>query len=167
VLHPLSHAAVRPVVRVEHDYKAPPETIFDAWLDSTLVARWMAPGSIKGSAQIDPRTGGQYRVMHSAGGKPVGGFDARIIEIDRPRRLVFAWGFLGPNGERGFVGPDGKRGANLDSRLTITFKPLPSGTRLLLVHEELDDLAAALPDIAEQVEAGWEIVLEKMAGIVE
>ena len=163
----LSSAAARSVVRVERDYRAPPEKIFDAWLDPILVGRWMAPGSIKGSARIDPRNGGQYRVIHSAGEKPVGGFDARIVELDRPHRLVFAWGFLGPDGGRGFVEPDGKRGASLDSRLTITFKPLPSGTRLLLVHEELDDLAAALPDIAEQVETGWELVLEKLAGLVE
>jgi len=167
VLQSLSSAAVRSVVRVERDYRAPPEVIFDAWLDPALVGRWMAPGSIKGSAQIEPQSGGRYRVIHLAGEEPVGGFDARIVELDRPQRLVFAWGFLGPDGERGFVRPDGKRGANLDSRLTITFKRLPSGTRLSLVHEELDDLAAALPDIAEQVEAGWEIVLEKLAGIVE
>jgi hypothetical protein len=80
---------------------------------------------------------------------------------------VFAWGFLGPDGERGFVRPDGERAANLDSRLTITLQALPSGTRLLLVHEELDDLAAALPDIAELVESGWQNVLEKLAGVVE
>jgi uncharacterized protein YndB with AHSA1/START domain len=167
MLRALTPAAVRSVVRVERDYRASPEKIFDAWLDPTLVGRWMAPGSIKGSARIDPRNGGQYRVVHSAGEKPVGGFDARIVELDRPRRLVFAWGFIGPDGERGFVRPDGKRGADLDSRLTITFQPLPSGTRLLLVHEELDDLAAALPDIAEQVETGWELVLEKLAGLIE
>ena len=76
-------------------------------------------------------------------------------------------GVPGTGCERGFAGPDGKREANLDSRLTITLLPLPSGTRLLLVHEELDDLAAALPEIAALVEAGWQDVLAKLAGVIE
>ena len=166
MLHSLKRATGS-VVRVERDYKAPPEKIFDAWLDPVLVSAWMAPGSIEGGAEIEPRKGGRYRITHSSDGKQIGGFDAQIVEMDRPRRLVFAWGFLGPDGERGFVRPDGERAANLDSRLTITLQALPSGTRLLLVHEELDDLAAALPDIAELVESGWQNVLEKLAGVVD
>jgi len=36
-------------------------------------------------------------------------------------------------------------------------------TTLILVHERLDDLAAAMPDVADKVELGWSLVLEKLA----
>jgi uncharacterized protein YndB with AHSA1/START domain len=40
------------------------------------------------------------------------------------------------------------------------------GTRLTLVHERLDNLAAALPDVAEQVGAGWDFVLARLAAVL-
>jgi hypothetical protein len=40
------------------------------------------------------------------------------------------------------------------------------GTHLTLVHERLDDLAAARPDVAEQVGAGWDFVLTGLAAVL-
>jgi hypothetical protein len=48
--------------------------------------------------------------------------------------------------------------------LTITLHAARGGaTRLTLIHERLDDLAAAMPHIADNVQVGWELVLEKLA----
>jgi uncharacterized protein YndB with AHSA1/START domain len=154
----VNKAAAGSAVRAERDIAAPPEAVFDAWLDPVLVARWMAPGSTRGSAQIESRLGGRYRVVHSTADGPVGGFDATIIELDRPNRLVFAWGM---------VGADGELGRRFDSRLTILFDHIPTGTRLSLIHEELDAFAAAMPEIADLIETGWNDVLSKLAGILE
>ena len=32
-----------------------------------------------------------------------------------------------------------------------------------VVHERLDDLAAAMPDVATKVDVGWRLVLEKLS----
>jgi hypothetical protein len=40
------------------------------------------------------------------------------------------------------------------------------GTALTLVHERLDDLAAAMPEAAAQVGAGWDYVLTKLAAVL-
>lgn len=157
-MHALSRTVERSTVRVERDIAAAPGKVFDAWLDPATVARWMAPGSTKADAQIESREGGRYTVIHLDSGRPVGGFDAEILELDRPRRLVFAWGMLGP---------DGVEGERFDSRLTISFDPTPTGTRLVLLHEELDGFAAARPEIAELIEVGWMDVLAKLARVLE
>jgi hypothetical protein len=47
--------------------------------------------------------------------------------------------------------------------LTITFREVdPGSTLLTLVHERLDELARAMPDVADKVQVGWELVLEKL-----
>ena len=35
-----------------------------------------------------------------------------------------------------------------------------------LVHERLDELARAMPDVADKVELGWEFVLEKLSASI-
>ncbi len=53
------------------------------------------------------------------------------------------------------------------SVLTVTFREAPGGaTVLTLVHERLDDLAAAMPQVAAHVGPGWEDVLRKLVGAV-
>jgi len=50
-----------------------------------------------------------------------------------------------------------------DSLLTITLRAAQgNATALTLLHERLDDLAAAMPHVADNVELGWELVLEKL-----
>ena len=54
-----------------------------------------------------------------------------------------------------------------DSLLTITLREAPGGgTALTLVHERLDVLAAAMPDVAKNVGPGWELVLEKLIATI-
>lgn len=147
-------------VRQERVFACPPERLYDAWLDPVKVARWLAPGDFEvAHAEIDARPGGHYRIWHSSDGTPVGGFETEIVELLPPRRLVFNWGFCGP---------DRDAGPRYDSKLTITLTEMPDGgTRLLLVHEQLDALAAALPDVARKVDVGWELVLTKLTSLVD
>jgi len=52
--------------------------------------------------------------------------------------------------------------------LTVTLREAPDGaTELTLVHERLDDLREALPDIAEGVGPGWEMALDMLAALAE
>lgn len=141
-------------VRLQRVIPAKPAQVYRAWLDPDLIARWMIPGEPTGvRAEVDERPGGHYRIFHPDGG----GFDARLTEMDPDRRLVFEWGF---------VGPERRAGTVFDSVLTLTFEDAEGGgTLLTLVHEKLDALRAALPDVADQVERGWSLALDNLMGV--
>jgi len=147
-----------PAVHLERVIAAPPYRVYRAWLDPGLIRRWMAPGYEVTKVEVDERAGGAYRVWHADRGTSVGGFECEILELVPGERIVWRWGFAGPQRTDGPV---------YDSRLTVTLRGRPDGTTLLtLVHQRLDDLAAALPDIAGQVHAGWDSVIGKLASVV-
>ncbi|MCW2907536.1 MAG: ATPase [Actinomycetia bacterium] len=153
----MTPSAVPPaVVRVERLIPAPPGQVYRAWLDPDLLARWMAPGSLTmARAEVEEWPGGSYRIWQEESGRDAGGFEAELLELVPHERLVFRWGFVGPERTDGPV---------FDSQLTITFSPDPAGgTLLTLVHEHLGELAAAMPGVAENVGPGWEAALAKLA----
>jgi uncharacterized protein YndB with AHSA1/START domain len=149
--------AEHPVVRLERTISAGPDKVYRAWLEPEFVRRWLAPGDVQVSgAEIDERVGGHYRIWQTDSGSDVGGFDCELLELVPDQRIVFRWGF---------VGPKGTKGPSYDSQLTVTFRDAPEGfTALTLVHERLEDLAAAMPDVAKNVGPGWELVLDKLNG---
>lgn len=146
-----------PVVRLQRTIPAPPQEVYRAWLEPALLQQWMAPGLDVTRAEVDARVGGHLRIWHADAGSDVGGFECEIVELVPDQRLVFRWGFVGPERAAGPV---------YDSLLTVTLRPAKGhATTLTLVHERLDDLAAAMPNVAESVEHGWALVLEKLVGI--
>jgi uncharacterized protein YndB with AHSA1/START domain len=150
-----AHAVV-----LQRTFAAPPERVFRAWLHPEVLARWMAPGSLRVThAEVDERVGGRLRVFHAgADGRDAGGFDAEIVELSPNERIVFNWAF---------VGPDRVADPALDSRLTVTFAPAPDGrTAVTLVHERLDALTAARPEVGRNVETGWGLALDELADAV-
>src|SRR5215203_6667192 len=150
----------QPAVRIERIIAAPRERVYRAWLEPDLLRQWLAPGSLEMSrAEVEETAGGHFRIWHTSGGEPVGGFECELVELVPNERLVFRWGF---------VGPDRDQGPRYDSLLTVTFSAAPGGTtKLVLVHERLDALRAAMPDVAESVEPGWASALQKLAATVE
>jgi len=90
-------------------------------------------------------------------GTIVGGFDSELLELAEDERLAFRWGF---------IGPEGREGPSFDTLLTVTLRPDPNGTVLNLVHEQLDELAAAMPHIANAVESGWKAFLDNLARVL-
>jgi uncharacterized protein YndB with AHSA1/START domain len=149
-----------PAVRRERTLSAPPHTVYRAWLDPDILQRWLTPGAIElARAEVDERVGGRYRIWQTQAGSAVGGFEAELLELVPNQRIVFRWGF---------VGPDRDAGPAFDSLLTVTLHEAPGGgTRLILVHERLDELATAMPDVAKQVGTGWDAVLDQLAVAVK
>jgi uncharacterized protein YndB with AHSA1/START domain len=147
-------------VRLQRTIPAPPDKVYRAWLEPELIRRWMAPGALEVTrAEVDERVGGHYRIWHAGAEGEVGGFECELLELVPHERIALRWGF---------VGPDRLAGPTYDSQLTITLRETPDGaTELTLVHERLDDLREALPDIAEGVGPGWEMVLDKLAALAE
>ena len=148
-----------PVVRIEKMISAEPARVYRAWLDPQLLARWMAPGSLVVSdVKVEERAGGRYHVQQSASGRLGGGFDCEIVELVPHERIVFHWGF---------AGPDWREGPIYDSRLTLSFAAVGSNTRLTLLHERLDALQRAMPQVANLVETGWHMVLDKLDTLLQ
>ena len=120
---------------------ASPEAVWDFLVDPEKATRWMGQ-----DASFEPRPGGLYRVEVLPGNTAAGEF----VELDRPRRLVFTWGWE-PGGVDKVV-PTGS------STVEIELVPNGTGTTLRFAHRGLPS------DEAAQSHAhGWDHYLERLA----
>ena len=125
---------------VERYIEASPETVFalfetrEAWLS------WQGV-----DATIEARAGGAFRIDIRGDGWISGSF----VEVVAGRKLVFTWGWEGPDTPYP-VAPGG-------STVEIELTPEGSGTRLRLTHR------IAPPELGEQTSAGWVHYLERLA----
>ena len=90
--------------------------------------------------EIDPRVGGSFNSMRRDGEdvEHVGEY----LEIDRPRRLVFA--FSVPKFSKQIT------------RVTIDIVPVGNGCELTLTHE------GVLPEWADRTQSGWGMILDSL-----
>jgi len=98
--------------------EASPATVFEFFVDAEKMTRWKG-----GSAELDPRPGGVYRVGGIAGDHVAAG---EYVELDPPHRLVFTWGWEGDEEV-----PPGS------STVEVTLTPDGDATLLRLVHRDL------------------------------
>ena len=129
------------VVTVERRIAAPPERVFDAWLDPAGVGRWLfaTPDGKMEEVEIDPRVGGRFLIAERRGDELAEHF-GEYLEIDRPRRLVFTM----------LPEADGN-----PTRVTVTIRSDGRGSHLTLVHE-IDPKWAAYE---ERTREGWANIL--------
>ena len=150
-----------PAARVSRTLPFPRERVYRAWLDPQTMVRWFVdPKFTGGRAEVDERAGGHYRIFQvDPAGELTGGSENRIVELVPNERIVLAWRFAGPN-----------RAEDLspESRITVTFaEPRPGETELTVVHEHLDELAEAMPQVAGHVQQGWSDTLDRLPQAVE
>jgi uncharacterized protein YndB with AHSA1/START domain len=150
--------APAPHVNLHRVIPAPRHAVYRAWLEPDLLRRWLAPGELQVTRiEVDERVGGHFRVWQGTDTGDVGGFECEILELVPDTRLVFRWGF---------VGPQRSDGPMFDSVLSITLADaLDGSTFLTLVHEKLEGLHDAMPHVSENVLAGWEMVLDELEKI--
>lgn len=140
------------LVRITRYIDAPPERVFDAWLDPEQVRPWMMAAYKRAGlgelvrVEIDARVGGSYSFVFRSNGTEIEQTGA-YLEIDRPRRLAFTWLIALPDVER----------------IIITTVPAGAGCDLTLTHE----MDPSWSGDAAPVEAAWAIVLDAMAGLLE
>jgi uncharacterized protein YndB with AHSA1/START domain len=144
-----------PTVRLERVIRAPRHELYRAWLEPDLLRRWLDPGELQVTrVEVEERVGGPFRVWQGTPAGDAGGFECQILELVPDERIVLRWGF---------VGPERTEGPIFDSLLTVTFGEVDERiTALTLTHERLDDLYAAMPEVADNVAAGWKAVLDKL-----
>jgi uncharacterized protein YndB with AHSA1/START domain len=127
--------AVTDAFTTEVDLPAPPEEVFRHLTDPAAMIRWMGQ-----HAALTPVPGGAFEV--DINGVPVRG---RYLEIDPPLRVLVSWGVAGNAGM-----PPGA------TRVEFTLTPIPTGTRLRLVH-------SGLSSGQEEIHAaGWQHFLARL-----
>jgi uncharacterized protein YndB with AHSA1/START domain len=139
------------ILTIRRDIAAPPERVFDAWLDPADAARFLfaTPDGEMIRCDIDARVGGGFTLTER---RPAGDAEhrGRFVEIDRPRRLVFLFA-ADPAGEGEWT------------RVTVEIAGTPSGCTLTLTHEMDPQWAAYEP----QTRKGWTMILESLARMKE
>ena len=141
-------AETAPTVRMERDFKHPPERLFEAWTRPDHLAKWFCAFEMThAEADLDLRAGGAYRIVMKG---PEGSYEHKgtFVEIDPPSRLVFTWH------------SDGTGGA--ETLVTVHFlNGDQGGTRLVLEHERLPTQSAR-----DNRTRGWTSVLDKLDGFL-
>jgi uncharacterized protein YndB with AHSA1/START domain len=149
-----------PAVRVRRTLPFPRDRVYRAWLDPDTMVRWFVdPRFTDGRAEVDERVGGHYRIFQvDPEGDMTGGSESRIVELVPNERIVISWRFAGPNRQKDLAP---------DTRLTVTFtEPRPGETELTVVHEHLDELAEAMPQVAGHVQQGWADTLDRLSPVL-
>lgn len=139
------------VLTVTRDFAAPPESVFDAWLDPERARHFLfaTPEGEMQTVEIDARVGGTGLIVERRASGDAR-HRLRFEAIERPLRLVFL-----------FAADPAEEGAW--TRVTIHIAPAPGGCRLTLVHEMDPEWA----DYEQQTRQGWTMILGSLARITE
>lgn len=130
-------------VKVSRRFKAPPERVFDAWLDPAKARLFLfaTPTGKVMRADIDAKVGGRFLIVDRRDGEDVA-HEGEYLEIDRPRRLRFTFGV--PKYSKDY------------SRVSIDIVAVDGGCELTLTHEGvLAEYAGKTPD-------GWNMIFDAL-----
>ena len=107
------------------------------------------PGEPVSAAELDVRVGGRFRIVFG-GAKGTDHECAGVYrEVEPNRKLVFTWHWPNSTPERVSV-------------VTITFKAVDDGTRLVFRHDQFFDEAAR-----DGHKRGWTGALDKLAAYLQ
>lgn len=131
-------------VTVRHLFKASPERVFDAFLDTDKAGKWLfaTPAGQMVRVEIDARVGGKFNFTDRRDGEDVAHV-GEYLEIDRPRRLAFT--FAVPKFSPEYT------------RVTIIIVAVEGGCELTLIHE------GVLAEYANGTESGWKKILDGLS----
>ncbi|HYD12994.1 MAG TPA: SRPBCC domain-containing protein [Allosphingosinicella sp.] len=129
-------------VSVERRIAAPPEKVFDAWLDRDGLGQWLfrTPGGTTERVEVDPQVGGRFRVDERRDGN-LAEHHGEYVALDRPHRLAFDF-WTSFSDER--------------TRVTIEIAPDGNGSLLTLTH------AGVWTDYEDRTRQGWTMILESL-----
>ncbi len=148
--------------RTSRIIRAPPEEIYEAFMDPAVLVAWLPPAEMTGRIhEFDARVGGGYRMSlfyppteRSFRGKTSEREDTvavRFVELTPPRRIVEAVTFV--TTDPAFLG---------EMTIEVTFAEVPGGTEVTFLCKDLP------PGLrAEDNEAGSRLSLEQLASRFE
>jgi uncharacterized protein YndB with AHSA1/START domain len=144
--------------RTSRVIRARPEALYDAFLNPSALVEWLPPAEMTGKIhEFDPRVGGGYRMSlfyppeeRRFRGKTADREDlveVRFVELAPPHRIVEAVTFV--TTDPALLG---------EMMHTVTFDPVPGGTEVTLLFENLP------PGLRpEDNDAGARLSLEQLA----
>jgi uncharacterized protein YndB with AHSA1/START domain len=125
---------------------APPEQVFDAWLQKSW-GEWAGPPGVRGEViQLEPRVGGSYRIVMHSPDRPDLTVSGIYREIVRPSKLVMTWKW---------------EHEEQDTLITLSFKPSGKGTEIVLLHENF-----ATSERRDSHQNGWIGTFDRLARYV-
>ncbi len=136
-----------PRVEIVKEFSFQPEKVFDAWLDTDFLSKWMFGPDVRDEEIIklenNPEEGGQFSYVVQREDQDL---DHRgtYREVRRPHRLVFTWGV--------------DEEASDESVVTIDIEPTQNGCRLILVHE----MDPKWEEYVDRTREGWTFMLDKL-----
>ena len=79
------------IVTVRRVLPAPPDVVYDEWLDPVGMLEWMCPRPARAvKISLEPLVGGPLRIDIEDSGSSLY-VTGTFVELDRPRRLRFTW----------------------------------------------------------------------------
>jgi uncharacterized protein YndB with AHSA1/START domain len=135
-----------PIVRVQRVMPAPPDVVFDQWLDPESLADWMCPHPVRVVAvSVEPSVGGRLRFDLDDSGTPVL-ISGRFLMIDRPHLLRLTWSASD--------WPD----PTAASVVSVAFERLEDGQTLMSIEHSL-----LPPAEFDDYHSGWSVTLDQLA----
>lgn len=132
---------------VSRRLSAPPERVFDAWLDPAVARQWLfaTPGGEIVGCEIDARPGGRFVITDRRDGEDVAHLGT-YLEIDRPRRIVFRFSV--------------PKYSTAESTVEVTVNPDGTGSDVILEYQGVP------PEWVRQTAEGWRDLLGKLEDVV-
>jgi uncharacterized protein YndB with AHSA1/START domain len=137
------------VMRIEREYAASAEEVFDAWTSPEVMRRWLHPGADWNTpvAEADLRVGGEIRVVMRRPDGTGGESRGRYVSIERPHRLVMTWTFDDePTNEQ---------------LIELSFSESEGTTTVLMVNSGI-----STDGRRQRQEEGWRGCLERLAELL-
>lgn len=136
---------------VTHHFSVPAEDVFDAWLDTFMIGRFMFGPEVRDeeivSLKTDAKQGGSFSFVVRREGAEIDHI-GEYLEIERPLRLVFSWAI--------------KKDLPDDSRVVIDIVPTSTGTELTLTQE----MPANWEHFIDNVKTSWTKMLTALDKIL-
>ena len=120
------------ILRIEREFKAPPEAVYNAWTDPEILTKWWGPeGMTAPELELNTHKGGSWTAtMESAeGNRMTTSGEYKVLEP--PSRLVFTFAW---------TQDDGSRGAETEIEITLAKSDI--GTLMTLTQGKFADMAA-------------------------
>ncbi|GAA6208877.1 hypothetical protein NBRC116601_21700 [Cognatishimia sp. WU-CL00825] len=134
-------------IRLEREFKASPDRLFDFVTQRTNVLQWFGYESFSFSDErMDlSKLGAWFVDMLSDEGNRFK-ISGQVTHVDRPKSVGFTWGWHDQDDNRG-----------PESHVVFTVVETAAGARLIIDHRELDD-----GEVAANHEGGWTNALRRI-----
>jgi uncharacterized protein YndB with AHSA1/START domain len=145
----MSTTTASPVLEIRRLFDAPPDAVFDAWLEREQWQAWIGPEGCQCAVPVlEPKVGGHYRIRMRLPDGSEKDVEGVFRTIDRPNVLAFTWSW--PLSGKG------------DTLVTLVFRAKGSQTEITLTHAGLPT-----PEDREGHGKGWNSTLNKLARYVK